>query len=79
MVVLPQRLQRAGRAVMPSRARCNHGATPAAANASPCPRCAERTAAGERVRKLEDPLRADVRRLDRDATNLRSARTSPAR
>jgi hypothetical protein len=64
---------------MASRARCTHGAAPAAADASACPRCAARTAAGERIWKLEDSLRADVRRLDRDATNLRSARTSPAR
>ena len=64
---------------MPARALCTHAAAAAAADASPCPRCAERAAAGERVRKLEDPLRADVRRLDRDTTSLRSARTSPAR
>ncbi len=60
---------------MPSRARCVHTTEAKAAGTAPCPRCAERAAAGERVRKLEDPLRADVRRLDRDATNLRSART----
>ncbi len=59
---------------MHSRACRTRGAAPAAADASHCPRCAEWAAAGERVRKLEDPLRADVRRLDRDVTNLRSAR-----
>ena len=59
---------------MPSRERCVHTTEAKAAGAPPCPRCAERAAAGERVRKLEDPLRADVRRLDRDAGNLRSAR-----
>ena len=32
----------------------------------------------EPVRHFEDPLRADVRRLRRDAANLWSARTSPA-
>jgi len=65
---------------MPSRGRCVHAASGTkVAEGAPCPRCAERAAAGERVRKLEDPLRADVRRLDRDATTFRVDRTPPAR